>query len=43
MLFSERASPYKAVAAGVNPVDAKFIIGDKLPESWMVGMRNRGL
>ena len=22
-------------AAGVNPVDAKFVIGDKLPESWM--------
>ena len=22
-------------AAGVNPVDAKYIIGDKLPESWM--------
>ena len=25
----------KVHAAGVNPVDAKFIIGDKLPESWM--------
>ena len=22
-------------ACGVNPVDAKYIIGDKFPESWM--------
>ena len=25
----------RVVACGVNPVDAKYIIGDKLPESWM--------
>ena len=25
----------KVMACGVNPVDAKFIIGDKLPEAWM--------
>ena len=25
----------KVSACGVNPVDAKYIIGDKLPESWM--------
>ena len=25
----------KVHAFGVNPVDAKYIIGDKLPESWM--------
>ncbi|KAH8046094.1 oxidoreductase [Aureococcus anophagefferens] len=23
------------VAAGVNPVDAKYLVGDKVPESWM--------
>ena len=28
-------------AAGVNPVDAKFIIGDKLPESWMAWAARR--
>ena len=25
----------KVHACGVNPVDAKYVIGDKLPESWM--------
>lgn len=25
----------RVMAAGVNPVDAKYIMGDKLPESWM--------
>ena len=25
----------KVHAAGVNPVDAKSVIGDKFPESWM--------
>ena len=25
----------KVAACGANPVDAKYIIGDKLPETWM--------
>ena len=28
-------------ACGVNPVDAKYVIGDKLPESWMAWAARR--
>jgi NADPH:quinone reductase-like Zn-dependent oxidoreductase len=28
-------------AVGINPVDAKYIIGDKLPESWMDWVKSR--
>ncbi len=30
----------EVLAAGVNPVDAKYLIGDKLPEGWM-GLASR--
>ena len=31
----------KVDACGINPVDAKYIIGDKLPESWMAWAAKR--
>lgn len=32
---SSKTALIRVRACGVNPVDAKYVIGDKLPESWM--------